>query len=91
MSGFVEKAGVDKDFQFLLIGNKADATNDRKVEKSRVQRFMQDNNIYDYFETSAKENVQIETIFTSLYETCLKTIRKKPMPKPMEFGKFTRG
>ena len=55
----------------ILVGNKVDLENKRKVDKIRVQQFCQENNIY-HIETSAKDSNNIKKMFLYLSENLMK-------------------
>lgn len=65
--GFLEQAGKWKteEFPFVLVGNKADKVNERKVSYEETSRWAGENNML-YFETSAKDKTQIEGIFMEI-------------------------
>lgn len=51
----------------LLVGNKVDLTNNRKVDINMVKNYVDDNNII-YMESSAKTGLNVEKIFTTIAE-----------------------
>ena len=55
--GFIQNAGPDdpKTFPFVLIGNKVDREEDRKVQATKAEAWCKENNNMSYYETSAKE------------------------------------
>ena len=63
--GFIENAGPDdvKTFPFVLLGNKIDKENERKVDTRDAKEWCQQSNDMLYFETSAKEGVSVEQAF----------------------------
>lgn len=58
-------------FPMVLVGNKCDLTN-REVSREDGEKFATDNNC-TFFETSAKDNINIEEAFTSLIQDADKT------------------
>ena len=48
---------------FILVGNKLDQSVHRTVARRRAQEWANDHQISAYFETSAKEGVEVENIF----------------------------
>mmetsp|Transcript_18457 Transcript_18457/g.56658 ORF Transcript_18457/g.56658 Transcript_18457/m.56658 type:complete len:205 (-) Transcript_18457:969-1583(-) len=49
-------------FPFVVLGNKVDRENDRRVPKTKAQQWCKTKSVR-YFETSAKEAVQVEAAF----------------------------
>mmetsp|Transcript_11526 Transcript_11526/g.19498 ORF Transcript_11526/g.19498 Transcript_11526/m.19498 type:complete len:80 (-) Transcript_11526:155-394(-) len=74
MDGFIENAGPDdpKSFPFVLIGNKLDRENDRKVAGERAQAWCKENNDMQYFETSAKEGTSVNEAFIAMVKMGIK-------------------
>ncbi len=50
-----------------LVGNKADLVDDRTVEESEAKEYANELDLL-YFETSAKENVNVEELFNTIAE-----------------------
>ena len=72
--GFIENAGPDdpKTFPFVLIGNKVDRTDDRRVDASKPEAWCKENNDMQYFETSAKEGVSVNEAFVAMVKMGIK-------------------
>lgn len=51
----------------LLVGNKVDLTNNRKVDINMVKNYVDNNNLI-YMESSAKTGLNVEKIFTTIAE-----------------------
>ena len=51
-----------KNASIILVGNKCDLEDNRKISREMSQLFAKENN-YDYIETSAKENININALF----------------------------
>ena len=48
----------------ILIGNKSDLTDDRRITETQVQAWMEENSYFTrYIECSAKDNLWIEEMF----------------------------
>lgn len=48
----------------LLIGNKTDLTEERKINEPQIQAWMEDNPFFSkYIEASAKSNIGVEEVF----------------------------
>jgi len=67
----IEKNG-NKNVYKLLIGNKSDLDSQRKVSKEEGKEFAQINGM-EFFETSAKENYQVQDAFIQLTRDVIKT------------------
>ena len=72
--GFIDNAGPDdpKSFPFVLIGNKVDRENDRKVGPEKAKAWCSENNDMQYFETSAKEGVAVNDAFIAMVKMGIK-------------------
>lgn len=55
-----------ENFPFVLIGNKADKEAERKVSTARAQSWCMGNGDIPFYETSAKESINIEEAFNTL-------------------------
>ena len=65
-----EAEEIGEDYKQLLIGNKCDLSK-RKVNKEELKTFCDEKNI-EYFEVSAKENINIKEVFNKIVELLLK-------------------
>ena len=65
-----EIQSIDKNIKIILIGNKIDLENERKVDKKVVEDFAQSKNL-QYYETSAKTGVNVNEIYKKLAELLL--------------------
>jgi Ras-related protein Rab-7A len=65
-------------FPFVLIGNKCDKESERKVLESRIRQYCASNNDMPYFETSAKENINVEKAFEEVASLAFKREQKNP-------------
>ncbi len=72
--GFIENAGPDdvSSFPFILIGNKVDRENERKVESREAEDWARKNGDILFYETSAKEGIQVEIAFQEVAKKSLK-------------------
>jgi len=55
-----------ENFPFVLIGNKLDKEADRKVPTTKAQQWCKTHGNIQYFETSAKDNINVEAAFLAI-------------------------
>jgi len=55
-----------EEFPFVLLGNKVDKENDRKVPTTKAQQWCKNHGNIQYFETSAKDNINVESAFLAI-------------------------
>ena len=65
----------ERDFKILIVGNKSDKENDRQVTLDELIKLAKSKNC-QYFETSAKKNINVETIFLSITESIIKDLKE---------------
>lgn len=58
---------TSKKIPVVLFGNKCDLVDTREVTKEEIDQFVSDNELV-YFETSAKDNINLEEGFTKIFE-----------------------
>jgi Ras-related protein Rab-7A len=63
-------------FPFVVIGNKADKESERKVPESKIKQYCASKNILSYFETSAKDNLNVEKAFEEVGRLAFKRDQK---------------
>ena len=71
-----ESEEFKKSSQKILLGNKCDLEDERKVKQEDVEKFCEENNM-EYFETSAKENINLNEAFYKIVELILKDKNKE--------------
>ena len=64
---------VSEKIPIVLFGNKCDLVNERKVTKEEINRFVKKNDLV-YFETSAKEKINLEEGFQKIFEDAYATV-----------------
>lgn len=62
-------------FPFVTIGNKLDETNKRKVQAARANSWCRSKNGIPYFETSAKQAINVDAAFEEIARRALKQER----------------
>lgn len=62
-------------FPFVAIGNKLDETNKRKVQAARANSWCRSKNGIPYFETSAKQAINVDAAFEEIARRALKQER----------------
>ncbi len=63
-------------FPFVIIGNKCDKEGERKVPESKIRQYCQSKGNIPYFETSAKENINVEKAFEEVARLAFKREQK---------------
>ena len=59
-------------FPFILLGNKCDKEGERKVPESKIKQFCASKGNIPYFETSAKDNVNVDIAFEDVARMAFK-------------------
>ena len=59
-------------FPFVILGNKCDKEGERKVPESKIKQYCAAKGNIQYFETSAKENINVEKAFEEVARLALK-------------------
>jgi Ras-related protein Rab-7A len=72
--GFLENAGPNdpQTYPFVVIGNKLDKEGLRQVSSEDARRWCKENGDIPYFETSALENIAVDTAFIEMAKSALK-------------------
>ena len=52
-----------ENFPFMILGNKSDKENDRKVSTAKAEQWVRGKGNIPFYETSAKDNVNVEEAF----------------------------
>lgn len=72
--GFIEHAAPTdpNTFPFVLIGNKLDRENERKVKSADAKAWCKENGDMPYYETSAIENIAVDNAFIEMAKMAIK-------------------
>jgi len=70
-----------KEFPFVVLGNKSDlAKTQRKVADAKARQWCKNKNDIPFFETSAKDNINVEQAFLTIARNALKREAVQPPP-----------
>lgn len=61
-----------ENFPFVILGNKCDKEGEIKISEQKVKAYCQSKNNMSYFETSAKDNINIESAFEEVAKLAFK-------------------
>ena len=64
-------------FPFVLLGNKCDKVAERKVQAPKIKQYCETKSNMPYFETSAKDNTNVEAAFEEMAKLAFKRISKE--------------
>jgi Ras-related protein Rab-7A len=72
--GFIENAspGDVSTYPFVVIGNKLDKEVNRQVSTAEARQWCKDNGDIPYYETSALENISVDSAFIEMAKSALK-------------------
>ena len=72
-NGFLKRLNPKdpKAFPCVLIGNKCDEVENRKVSQERIINYCKSKSNMSYFETSVKENINVESAFDEVFKLAL--------------------
>jgi len=76
----------EKNVKQIIIGNKIDLEQERKVKKEEIEKLVSEYNI-NHFETSAKEDIGIKDAIFSLVNDILKEKEKNNKKQGIKIGK----
>ena len=64
-------------FPFVLLGNKCDKVDERKVQLPKIKQYCETKSNMPYFETSAKDNTNVEAAFEEVAKLAFKRRTKE--------------
>ena len=73
------KENAHEHIKYIIVGNKCDLNEKREVEKESGEDFAKKNNIY-FYETSAKNGINVNEVFQILTNEVIKVIKKYGRP-----------
>jgi len=73
-------------FPFVVLGNKSDLANKRQVSTSKAKSWCSTKNDIAYYETSAKEALNVEQAFQTIAKQALVREAQQAPPEPPKFG-----
>ena len=82
-----ESEDYDNNIQKILLGNKCDLSDTREVQKEDAEIFCNEKKI-DFFETSAKENINLDEAFKKMVELIFKTKETQNLLRNREYNKM---
>jgi len=85
MNEFIAQASPKnpKEFPFVILGNKADlAKTKRQVPEAKAQTFCKSKNEVPFYETSAKDNINVEQAFHTVARNALQREEKQDRYQP---------
>ena len=85
----IEKNG-NKNVYKLLIGNKSDLKDQRNISHEEGEEFAKINGL-EFFETSAKENYQVQEAFIQLTKDIIRVVSKEKNPEVNKSIKLSPG
>lgn len=68
---------VQKKIPFILIGNKNDLSNLKKINPKTAESLMQSSNAVAFFETSAKTGKNVEEVFRLIAQACYDSKKRR--------------
>ena len=71
------KESADEDIQIILVANKCDLEEERQVKIEEIKAKAEEWKL-EYFETSSKENLNINEVFDNIIQKIYNTVYSKP-------------
>lgn len=73
----IKENAAENSVQLIIIANKADLENEREVSSEEIAKKAQELNV-EYFETSAKNNTNIDEAFDTIIDKVFKNVYHRP-------------
>ncbi|CAG9311266.1 unnamed protein product [Blepharisma stoltei] len=83
-----------ENFPFVVLGNKLDKESERKVPNARASQWCRDNGNMPFFETSAKDAINVDEAFQTIARNALSQVKEEEEYKPtinLNGGKKDKG
>ena len=74
LKNWISSAENEGDFKIIIVGNKLDMENEREVSIEQLKKLAKKKNC-KYFETSAKDNINVENLFLSIINEMINNIK----------------
>mmetsp|Transcript_16694 Transcript_16694/g.16611 ORF Transcript_16694/g.16611 Transcript_16694/m.16611 type:complete len:205 (-) Transcript_16694:31-645(-) len=71
-----------ENFPFVVLGNKLDKESERKVANAKASQWCRDNGNMPFFETSAKDAINVDEAFQSIARNALSQVKEEEEYKP---------
>jgi small GTP-binding protein len=84
----IKENTVAESIQLIIIANKCDLNDEREVSTEEIAKKAKELNV-EYFETSAKENINIDEAFNTIVDKVFKNVYNKP--KGFDLNKGSSG
>jgi Ras-related protein Rab-7A len=66
-----------ENFPFVILGNKCDKEGERKVSDQKIKQYCQQKGNVSYYETSAKDNINVDKAFEEVSRQAFKREQKE--------------
>ena len=74
LKNWISNAENETNFKIIIVGNKLDMESNREVSIEKLKKLAEKKNC-QYFETSAKKNINVETMFLSIINEMINNIK----------------
>jgi GTPase SAR1 family protein len=79
LEGWIKIASKESHVKnIILVGNKADLTRQRIITRDMVDKLLDNHPEMRYYETSAKDNINVDTAFSNLCTMIIRSQERRP-------------